>query len=42
MRGNDCDILCGGIYCTYYKEMFFEKEHIGNLLIYHEEREVDD
>ncbi len=24
------------------KEMFFEKEHIGNLLSYHEEREVDD
>lgn len=24
------------------KEMFFEKEHIGNLLSYHEEKEVDD
>ena len=28
--------------CEYNKEMFFEKEHIGNLLSYHEEREVDD
>lgn len=24
------------------KEMFFEREHIGYLLSYHEEREVDD